>query len=327
MDEQACPRCKTTKYRNPSLKLMVNVCGHALCDSCVDLLFLKGSGSCPDCGVPLRRSNFRVQIFEDPFVEKEMDIRRRVMRDYNLKEEDFANLQDYNNYLEEVERIVYNLTNNIEIVSTNQSIDRFKRENKDLIAKNRIRSGREEIILEELLEEEKLLVESRKRAIAHEEMLEKKKKMRSKEALIDELMFSEQSAASIVETFKKRKLEEQEELERHREPSPPPLVAATQFSTGIKFSQRIPKDGFLPVPKADDTPLFKYEPLVLTRNGPSAPTWEEVTEKKYINHVRESSVGERAGGYLPQLACLRALEEAFDGLRTVAVARWTGQVA
>lgn len=38
----ACPRCKTTKYRNPSLKLMVNVCGHGLCESCVDLLFLKG---------------------------------------------------------------------------------------------------------------------------------------------------------------------------------------------------------------------------------------------------------------------------------------------
>ena len=43
MEDQACPRCKTTKYRNPSLKLMVNVCGHTLCESCVDLLFLKGS--------------------------------------------------------------------------------------------------------------------------------------------------------------------------------------------------------------------------------------------------------------------------------------------
>lgn len=43
MEEQTCPRCKTTKYRNPSLKLMVNVCGHSLCESCVDLLFLKGS--------------------------------------------------------------------------------------------------------------------------------------------------------------------------------------------------------------------------------------------------------------------------------------------
>lgn len=41
-NDQVCPRCKTTKYRNPSLKLLVNVCGHTLCESCVDLLFLKG---------------------------------------------------------------------------------------------------------------------------------------------------------------------------------------------------------------------------------------------------------------------------------------------
>lgn len=42
-DNLACPRCKTTKYRNPSLKLLVNSCGHALCDNCVELLFVKGN--------------------------------------------------------------------------------------------------------------------------------------------------------------------------------------------------------------------------------------------------------------------------------------------
>ncbi|XP_059481134.1 CDK-activating kinase assembly factor MAT1 [Neocloeon triangulifer] len=312
MEEQACPRCKTTKYRNPSLKLMVNVCGHALCESCVDLLFLKGSGSCPDCGVPLRRSNFRVQIFEDPFVEKEMDVRRRVMKDYNLREEDFATLREYNDYLEELETIIYNLTNNIEIIATNQRIDKFKRDNKEIISRNRARTGREEMELEELLEEEKQVHENRKRAIVEEELQEKRKKMRNKEALIDELMFSEQSAASIVETFKKRKQEEEEEIEKIEVALPP--VAATQFSTGIKFGQRVPKDGFLPVPKEDDTPLYKYEPLVIPRNGPVPPNWNELTEMKYIVHVREASKVEKAGGFLAQLACLRALEEAFDGL-------------
>lgn len=45
MEEDGCPRCKTTKYRNPSLKLMVNICGHTLCENCVELLFVKGSKS------------------------------------------------------------------------------------------------------------------------------------------------------------------------------------------------------------------------------------------------------------------------------------------
>ena len=42
-DHQTCPKCKTTKYRNPSMVLMVNNCGHALCESCVDLIFNKGT--------------------------------------------------------------------------------------------------------------------------------------------------------------------------------------------------------------------------------------------------------------------------------------------
>ena len=60
MDMDAvCPMCKTTKYRNPSMKLMVNICGHALCESCVELLFAKGSGQCQECGIALRRTDFR----------------------------------------------------------------------------------------------------------------------------------------------------------------------------------------------------------------------------------------------------------------------------
>ena len=105
MDDRGCPRCKTTKYRNPSLKLLVNICGHSLCESCVDLLFIKGSGACPECGTALRRNNFRLQLFEDPYIEKEIDIRKKILRDFNKKEEDFDNLNDYNDYLEKIETI------------------------------------------------------------------------------------------------------------------------------------------------------------------------------------------------------------------------------
>ena len=38
--DQVCPRCKTTKYKNPNMKLMVNVCGHNICETCVELLFI-----------------------------------------------------------------------------------------------------------------------------------------------------------------------------------------------------------------------------------------------------------------------------------------------
>lgn len=175
MDDQACPRCKTTKYRNPSLKLMVNVCGHTLCESCVDLLFLKGSGACPECMVPLRRNNFRVQLFEDPMVEKEVDIRRRILRDYNKREEDFASLAEYNDYLEEIEDIVYNLCNNIDIIETNKRIEAYKRDNREVIQRNKTRVGRDEYALEEMLELEKVQEEARRKELEELENEHKKK--------------------------------------------------------------------------------------------------------------------------------------------------------
>jgi glutaredoxin-related protein len=50
-------------------------------ESCVDLLFIKGSGACPECGTALRRNNFRLQLFEDPYIEKEIDIRKKILRE------------------------------------------------------------------------------------------------------------------------------------------------------------------------------------------------------------------------------------------------------
>jgi len=47
----------------------------------MDLLFVRGSGACPECGIALRRSNFRTQMFEDSGVEKEVDIRKRILRE------------------------------------------------------------------------------------------------------------------------------------------------------------------------------------------------------------------------------------------------------
>uniref|UniRef100_A0A1B6DUT4 CDK-activating kinase assembly factor MAT1 n=2 Tax=Clastoptera arizonana TaxID=38151 RepID=A0A1B6DUT4_9HEMI len=306
MDDQVCPRCKTTKYRNPSLKLMVNVCGHALCENCVELLFLKGSGSCPDCNVPLRRSNFRVQLFEDPSVEKEVDIRKRVLKDFNKKEEDFSSLRDYNDYLEEVENIIFNLTNNIDIIETNKKIEQYKKENKELILKNKVRLGREELELEEIIEEEKQFDEIRKKEIIKEEIELKKKKIREKEALIDELMFSNADAKNIVSTFAQNTISAKEES-KVTAPS-----KVTQFSTGIKFTRQSLQSHS--TQKLEDGPLYTYVTPVFERNGPEIANWSDIFTKGFLSHMKAATTEESAGGYTAQIGCMRALQEAGFGL-------------
>nr|CAG4641135.1 EOG090X0BPM [Eulimnadia texana] len=303
-----CPKCKTTKYRNPSLVLMVNVCGHGLCESCVDLLFVTGSGSCPECGIPLRRANFRVQLFEDSLVDKEVDIRKRILKDFNKKQEDFATLREYNDYLEEVETIIFNLVNNIDIVSTNKRIEQYKKENKDLIQRNRNKISQEDMELEELLELEKTSQKDKLKVYENEELEEKKKKLKAKEALIDELMFSDVDAKSIIAAHSLSAAVKVKE-----EPKPAPKPPTTQFSSGIQIGLRT-INNFLPVPKQEELPLYKYVEYNVDLMGPVPPHMDHLGEKGYFANIRAASAVDKAGGYTEKLSCYRALQEAMCGL-------------
>ena len=116
-------------------------------NSCI----FQGSGSCPECNIPLRRTNFRLQLFEDANVDKEVDIRRRILKDFNKLQEDFDSLREYNDYLEMVEDIIFNLTNNIDILETNKKIQQYKEDNKDNIMKNRSRLSQDALELLDIL--------------------------------------------------------------------------------------------------------------------------------------------------------------------------------
>jgi len=302
MDDIECPRCKTTKYRNPNLRLMVNVCGHALCENCVELLFVKGSAACTQCNIPLRRTNFRAQIFEDASVEKELDIRRRILKDYNKKEEDFQSLLEYNDYLEDVETIIFNLANNIDIESTKRKIEQYKKDNKNLIMKNKGKLSKEEEELEELLEHEKIEYETKKLQVMQEELELEKEKKKKKEALIDDLMFSDMSAKDIIATHAIKNEESKVRTSNFKRKN-------NTFSMGLK-SQQV----FLPVPKANLENMYTYKNTKLDMCGPEPFSPNSLKQDGFINHVRNVSESEIAGGFLTEYACDRALQDAFCGI-------------
>lgn len=58
--------------------------------------------------------------------------------------------------MEEIEYIVFNLCNNIDLLNTNKKIEAYKKENREIIMKNKNRLGREEYELEMELEREKM---------------------------------------------------------------------------------------------------------------------------------------------------------------------------
>nr|KAG5700870.1 hypothetical protein BaRGS_012277 [Batillaria attramentaria] len=115
----------------------------------------------------------------------------RVIHDafmsFNKKEEDFNTLQAYNDYLEMVETIIFNLANGTDVEQTRKMIEQYKKENKDLIKKNQSKLSRDEEYLEHLIEQEKHEAAVRRQLVTEEEQREKNLKKRNKDALIDEL--------------------------------------------------------------------------------------------------------------------------------------------
>ncbi|KAH9997517.1 CDK-activating kinase assembly factor MAT1-domain-containing protein [Russula vinacea] len=104
MDDQ-CPVCKSDRYLNPKLRLLVSSCYHKMCESCIDRLYTLGPAPCPVCGKTLKKMTFIPQTFEDLVVEKEVAIRRKLAKEFNKRREDFPDLRSYDDYLQEVEDI------------------------------------------------------------------------------------------------------------------------------------------------------------------------------------------------------------------------------
>lgn len=134
---EACPVCKSDQYLDPNLRFLVSPCYHRVCETCVDRLFAHGAAPCPVCSGQLRRGHFVLPTFEDMQVERECRIRKRIASTFNKREEDFATLRDYNDYLEEVEEIIFNLMNEVDVQRTEARLEAYRQQNAEQIARNR----------------------------------------------------------------------------------------------------------------------------------------------------------------------------------------------
>eukprot|EP00794_Sanderia_malayensis_P000475 gene475-1120_t len=304
MAEQACPRCKTTSYRNPNLKLLVNVCGHKLCQTCVDVLFTRPSAACPECNTPLRRSDFRIQQFEDAFVEREVDVRKRIIKIFNKRETDFAEFQDplrhYNDYLEEIETIIFNLANKVDVEETKRKVEKYKKENEAAIRKINAKLLQEDEKVKFQLAVETKEAEERRKMLLQEEQEQKKAKCKEKDALIDDLIHANASADEVLARHHVTTQRQQKEAEEKK----------SMFFTGKSKSINTNLKQ-MPVVNA---PLYKYKALVYDSKGPEPPGLEDICATGYLDHIRPATAAEKAAGYTEIMACDRALKEAFNGL-------------
>ncbi len=107
MNEQKCPVCKRDSYLNPNMKILISPCFHKLCEQCAFEIFSHGYAPCPQCGVKLRKINFITSTFEDANVECEIRVRKMLYRNFTRSEDNFETSEEYNDYLEAFENLVF----------------------------------------------------------------------------------------------------------------------------------------------------------------------------------------------------------------------------
>ncbi|KAK3714067.1 TFIIH/NER complex subunit [Vermiconidia calcicola] len=287
-----------------------------VCESCVDRIFSHGPSQCPipGCRKTLRKHRFREQTFEDIQVEREVDIRKRVAAVFNRREDDFESLRDYNDYLNEVEDITFNLINNIDLEDTQKKFDKYQAAHEEEIMENASLAEKERMQFAAGQKAEREQARQRRDAARREEAEEKREVLEGKKDVLNRLA-SGQDAESVAQEGQKVQLKKRMDraaaAERQRQLQQQPASAASEARNG---SSNLVIKGLKAKTKKTTEPEAPIDPFGgLSFEGRKYYSlqddyvWAGVQETK-----TDALIG--AGGYDVSSFTRRALCEAFAGL-------------
>ena len=120
--------------------------------------------TCPTCDTPVRREKLSNRTLDDIQCERDSGWRKKVLKVYNKVQTDFDDLLEYNNYLEEVEDIIFAIVN--EEPNAEECIAKYRKyeeENKNAIVARQSQRADEDRTIEARIAAEQRDVERRKR--------------------------------------------------------------------------------------------------------------------------------------------------------------------
>jgi len=156
---------------------------------------------------------------EERWLALDRDYRRQVRKVYYRREEDFATLDAYNDYLEEVEEVIEGLINEKTRPAARARLDKLKAGDPTLTARNRGRLDEDRNAMSEAVEREKREAQQRAQQRLHEAQAAAEEEARVKAVLQDEVA----GGKSVAEA--------QADLLRRRAAAPPATAAAAAPAT------------------------------------------------------------------------------------------------
>lgn len=250
--KDVCPICKSNRYLNPSLKFLINPeCYHRMCSTCVDRIFSSGPATCPvpHCGKTLRKKGFHAAFFSDLKIEREVDVRKRVGKVFNRRQEEFESLLDWNNYLEEVEGMVFDIVegNANTRASAEQKLKAYREGNESLIEENRRTALDEADLVRRREKAEREAARQRRIEEMREEEELKLDVKRDRRDVLDRLANEDGDAESITRAAQKvilKKTSARRGLDRDKETGGIESLTIRGLKKKVQVEEELPYDPF-----------------------------------------------------------------------------------
>lgn len=228
---------------------------------------------------------------------------------FNRHEEDFDTLHDYNNYLNEVEDITFNLINKIDVEASERKINAYLEANRGEIAKNSTREKQNAITQESRIALEREMAQRRREEALKEDEEARLERDASRRNIINQLARGEGDARGIVRDSQKVNLKRSsarsDALERSRL-----STDAEKISSGVQDAGLV----FRGLKKMEDAKSERtYDVFDGIRLEKKYFELQTNYEWKWLDDARKEQK-HVVGGYNLQDYYSRALTDAFSGL-------------
>ncbi|OJJ44528.1 hypothetical protein ASPZODRAFT_134606 [Penicilliopsis zonata CBS 506.65] len=297
-----------------------------MCESCVDRIFSSGPAPCPvaGCHKTLRKAKFRKQTFEDIGVEREVDIRRRVMQILNRREEEFATKRAYDDFLEQREMIIANLVHGTDVAKTETDLQRYAQENLSSIRANQALEAQEATTFQERQTLEQEQARLRREAARQEYENERRELLAGREDVLSRLAAGRAGDAAAIaregqRVLLKKSSARRSEEERIRQKQA--VLRGSELRKGVAAPTTAgitgaPDSGLVKGLKKIEVPVpdKPYDPFGgLVPDKRDYYTLQEHYPSTYLDPIRQDT-RMLAGGYDLREYYSRTLLEAFAGL-------------
>lgn len=314
--QEQCPVCKTLAHFNANMSFLINPeCYHPLCNNCVDRLFENGPNQCPyiGCHKTLRKKAFREPRFADLNVEREVDARRRVKAVFNNSEDDFEDLRAYNDYLDMVECLTFDLVYGSESqrATAQNKLQAWEDEHRAEIEKNRRSDMKAREHARKQVQAEQMAAKERRLEAVRQEEEERARKTRQREEDLELLASAPAGHASKI-MLKKRGQHRKEALADAEAAAMRRAATAASGGLSIKGLKKKTSNAAGAGGVADED-RGPYDPFGKLDLNPTRYTLKTKYRQDYLDNVHNHAET-NAGGYNLQEYYSRALFEAFAGL-------------